>query len=282
MDKTTFHFGRRASALSVRLVSLAMLLGLVLATVGGSAQASAAYALTSRSATVHVKCGRTTGVALQGFTFSPSTVDEGGTAVLDETVSNCSGRTFAGSIQTSGKDVCLIVDPVRQAVTLQRHRSVTLTMTYTVPECTGTGTITGQLLSHAGQQIATREASFQSVVPPPTPTIVANPTNVMVDTATTLTGTDFPANATLTIKECSRTTWIVPQDPSATSNVTTVATNANGQFHAKMTAAVCPSTQPTPVATPGFVQNCYVGEPLPQGIDTMALVGATAITVTGP
>lgn len=218
----------------------------------------------------------------QTFAFSPATVDEGGTADLDETISNCSVITFAGSIQASGKDVCVIVDPVLQHFKLQRHQSVAFTMTYSVPECTGTGTIVGQLLSHSGQQLETRTATFQSVVPPPTPTIVTDPVSVMVGAATKLTGTNFPADATLTIKECSQTTWIVPEDPCVTSNVISIATNSNGDFVTTMTAEVCPSPTPTPVAGPGFVQNCYLGQPVPQGIDTITLVGASRITVTGP
>ena len=104
----------------------------------------------------------------------------------------------------------------------------------------------------------------------------------MVGTATKLTGTNFSANATLTIKECSQTTWIVPENPCATSNVITIATSSNGDFETTMTAEVCPSPTPTPVAGPGFVQNCYIGKQVPQGIDTITLIGATRITVTGP
>jgi hypothetical protein len=86
----------------------------------------------------------------------------------------------------------------------------------------------------------------------------------------------------LTIKECSQTTWIVPESPCATSNVIAIATDANGAFETTMTAEVCPSPTPTPVAGPSFVQNCYIGEPVPQGIDTITLVGASLLTVTGP
>jgi hypothetical protein len=262
---------------------IVMIAGIALATMYPSAaEATQTYRPAVHTGVTRAACGKTKGVTFQALQFVPATVDEGGTATLEETISNCSTRAFTGSVQTSGKDVCLIVDPVRQQVALQRRRLLTLSMTYAVPDCTGTGTITGQLLSHTGQQLAMRSASFQSVVPPPTPTVVASPADVMVDTATTLTGTGFPANATVTIKECSQTTWIVPEDPCATSNVVTVATNPGGGFQTTMTATYCPGTSPSTVATPSLAQRCYVGEPVPQGIDTIALVGAAEIVVTGP
>lgn len=110
------------------------------------------------------------------------------------------------------------------------------------------------------------------------PKIVAVPDSVMVNTATKLTGTHFPPNSTLTIKECSQTTWIVPQNPCTTNNVIQVKTNAYGSFVHKLTAEVCPG----PAVPPGFAELCYVGEPVPRGIDTITLRGAEQITVTGP
>ena len=112
------------------------------------------------------------------------------------------------------------------------------------------------------------------------PHIVANPNNLMVNTITNLTGTGFPANKTLKVTECSRTSWIVPQKPCATSNVVTVTTNSAGGFKAKMTAVVCPKV--TSSATRGFSETCYVGVPHPQGIDRVVLVGAAKLIVTGP
>lgn len=282
MDQTTCRLGRSTLRGSLLLVTVMVCCGLALTISASSAQASAKRVVAVKAAKSHARCTRSAGVRFETFAFSPATVNEGSTADLDETVANCGGSNFAGSIQTSGRDVCVIVDPVQQHFRLQRHQSVTLTMTYAVPDCTGTGAITGQLLSHSGQQLETRTASFQSVVPPPVRTIVAAPVSVMVGTATNLTGTNFPANATLTLKECSQTTWIVPENPCATSNVINVATSSNGDFDATMTAEICPSPTPTPVVGPGFVQNCYVGEPVPQGIDTITSVGAARITVTGP
>jgi hypothetical protein len=110
------------------------------------------------------------------------------------------------------------------------------------------------------------------------PKIVAKPNSVMVNTATRLTGGHFQPDSKLTIEECSETNWIAPQNPCDTTNVIHVKTDASGSFVHKLTAEMCPGT----AATPGFTQNCYVGEPVPQGIDTIALVGAEQITVTGP
>jgi hypothetical protein len=113
---------------------------------------------------------------------------------------------------------------------------------------------------------------------PASPKIVAKPDSVMVNTVTKLTGRYFPPNSKLTIEECSETNWIVPQNPCDTTNVIHVKTNASGTFVHKLTAEVCPGAS----AAPGFAEICYVGEPKPQGVDTIALVGAEQITVTGP
>jgi hypothetical protein len=112
------------------------------------------------------------------------------------------------------------------------------------------------------------------------PHIVANPNNLMVNTTTNLTGTGFLPNKTLKIRECSRTNWIVPQQPCATSNVVTVTTNSSGGFKTKMTAEVCPKV--TNVAVRGFSETCYVGVPHPVGVDRVVLAGAAKLTVTGP
>ena len=101
-----------------------------------------------------------------------------------------------------------------------------------------------------------------------------------MNTTTNLTGTGFPANRTLKVQECSRTNWIVPQQPCATSNVVTVTTNSAGGFKTKMTAVVCPKVPN--LAVLGFSETCYVGVPHPQGIDRVVLVGAAKLTVTGP
>ncbi len=112
-----------------------------------------------------------------------------------------------------------------------------------------------------------------------TPKIVAHPASVMVNTATKLFGYNFPADSKLTIEECSKTGWIVPQNPCDTTNEIHVTTNSAGSFVHKLTAQVCPGGV---TKLPGFQEICYVGEPKPSGIDTVFLVGAAKITVTGP
>jgi Neocarzinostatin family len=109
--------------------------------------------------------------------------------------------------------------------------------------------------------------------------IVARPSNLMVNTTTKLTGTGFAPNTSLTVKECSRTSWLLPKQPCATSNKLTVTTNASGGFRASMTAVVCPKVKAP--GTRGFMETCYIGVPRTSK-DSVVLVGAAKIIVTGP
>jgi hypothetical protein len=111
-----------------------------------------------------------------------------------------------------------------------------------------------------------------------TPHIVAHPDNVMVLRTTKLNGSSFPAKSKITIEECASTFWIAPQDPCDTTNSIQVKTNAGGHFQSVLTVHACAANN----TTPGFSQTCYIGEPKGTGVDTEALVGAVAITVTGP
>jgi len=111
------------------------------------------------------------------------------------------------------------------------------------------------------------------------PHITAHPNNVMVNTATKLIGRNFTPSTTYTVKECGKTFWIVPQNPCDSTNSIVVTTNAHGQFKSSFTVQTCPSGTNSP---PGFSQTCYIGVPTPNGIDTISLVGAARITVTGP
>lgn len=111
------------------------------------------------------------------------------------------------------------------------------------------------------------------------PHITAHPSSVMVDQDTRLTGRNFAPHATLQVTECSETSWIVPQSPCDTTNTVTVTTNAKGGFKASLEALVCPGTGGS---SPGFAERCYVGVPQPFGVDQVRLLGAAAITVTGP
>jgi hypothetical protein len=109
------------------------------------------------------------------------------------------------------------------------------------------------------------------------PQIVAHPDSIMVNGQTRLIGSHFAPSTTITIKECSQQNWIAPRNPCDTTNSIKVTTNPKGHFKGVLTVHTCPGS-----ATPGFSQTCYVGEPKGNGVDTVTLVGAVAITVTGP
>ena len=127
-----------------------------------------------------------------------------------------------------------------------------------------------------GQSTAVASAAGVSPFPPH---IVANPNNVMVNSSTTLTGTGFPPSTTIAIRECGRTSWIAPQNPCDVTNGISVTTNAAGGFTASFKVELCPDGVRGPEPTS---EICYIGEPHPSGIDTIALLGAARITVTYP
>jgi hypothetical protein len=115
------------------------------------------------------------------------------------------------------------------------------------------------------------------------PHIVAKPNNVMLNTTISLTGTGFPANAKLTIKECSRTSWVVvAQKPCDTNNTITVLTNKTGRFVHAFKVELCPRTSTGTGTGPITRETCYIGNPKPKGVDTITLVGAAKVTVTYP
>jgi len=111
------------------------------------------------------------------------------------------------------------------------------------------------------------------------PHIVARPDSVMVNTSTTLHGSGFGPHRKVLLWECSVRTWVVPMKVCRQRNAVTVRTNANGRFTVKFTVLVCPKP---PAALAGFSRTCYIGEPKIQGVDTVTLIGAAKITVTGP
>ena len=100
----------------------------------------------------------------------------------------------------------------------------------------------------------------------------------MVNRATDLTGMNFKSKKSITIEECSETTWIVPQDPCGTNSIK-VKTSSHGGFMGSFTVQTCPGGTNT---GPSFSEKCYIGDPTPSGIDVVSLVGAAKITVTGP
>ena len=123
--------------------------------------------------------------------------------------------------------------------------------------------------------VASTEAAAISPTPPH---IVATPNNVMVNTKTTLTGTGFPAKTKLVIEECSRTGWVVTQNPCVKTNKIAVLTDAHGRFKAQFLVVLCGGARgPEPTS-----QICYIGNPHPAGVDTIALRGAAKVIVTYP
>jgi hypothetical protein len=110
------------------------------------------------------------------------------------------------------------------------------------------------------------------------PHIVAKPNNLMVNTKTTLTGSGFPAKTKLTIAECPGTNWIVPQNPCVKNNAVSVVTDSRGRFTRQFRVELCGGKRgPEPTS-----QICYIGDPHPEGVDTITLIGAAKVTVTYP
>jgi hypothetical protein len=86
----------------------------------------------------------------------------------------------------------------------------------------------------------------------------------------TLNGSGWAPNTSYTVEECSETSWIVPQDPCIHSNSVMVTTSTAGAFSHAFVPAPC---------SPALISSCYVGVPMPSGIDTINLVGAAPIMV---
>ena len=112
------------------------------------------------------------------------------------------------------------------------------------------------------------------------PHITATPHNVMVNTTISLSGRGFPAHKRLTIAECSSTGWVVVQNPCDTDNTIVVHTNRHGRFTADFHVELCPRANTA--GGPITQEKCFIGNPQPQGVDTITLVGAAKIIVTYP
>lgn len=123
--------------------------------------------------------------------------------------------------------------------------------------------------------LAALPLSLSTAASAASPHIRAVPNHVMVNTDTHLIGTHFGAHQTLTLAECSETHWIAPQDP-CDSNTVTVTTDAKGRFATTFLVKTCPGV------VAGTSEKCYVGVPTPTGVDTIELLAAAKITVTGP
>ena len=121
-------------------------------------------------------------------------------------------------------------------------------------------------------------ASSAAAASPTGPHIVAKPNNLMVNTKTTLSGTGFPAKAKLTIEECATPGWVATSRPCKGANKISVRADAHGRFSAKFRVVLCGGKRGSGPTS----QICYIGNPHPQGIDTITLRGAAKVTVTYP
>jgi hypothetical protein len=110
------------------------------------------------------------------------------------------------------------------------------------------------------------------------PHIRVTPKRVMVNTGTTLRGAGFPANATVLIAECGRTSWLAPSYPCLEEDAQSVRTDAKGRFETTFKAGVCPEGERTKRPTEVL---CYVGEPK-WTEDTGSLVAAAKLYVSYP
>jgi hypothetical protein len=119
-------------------------------------------------------------------------------------------------------------------------------------------------------------AGAVAAISPLPPTITVKPNNVMVNTVTKVTGHNFVPGQTVRLVECSKTTWIVPQNPCDTNNGKTVTANSLGGFVTRMKVEACPAI------TADLSEQCYIGQPKPTGIDTVALQPYAGIVVTFP
>jgi hypothetical protein len=85
-----------------------------------------------------------------------------------------------------------------------------------------------------------------------------------------LHGTGFVPSTTYTVAECPQTSWVVPQNPCVNTNDVTVTTDTTGAFTHSFMPVPCTVILPS---------TCYIGVPLPSGVDTIELVGAAKIIV---
>jgi hypothetical protein len=131
------------------------------------------------------------------------------------------------------------------------------------------GSISVFSLASAGASIPTASGS---------PRIVAHPDSLKVGATTKLVGTHFKPGSSFRIEECSRTNWVVVQNVCLTKNSMIVTTSASGRFTGSFTVRMCPKAKM--IAAAGASRTCYIGEPTPQGIDVVSLLGAATLTVT--
>jgi hypothetical protein len=130
----------------------------------------------------------------------------------------------------------------------------------------------------AGLLVGSPPTGAVSVTPP---AITAHPDNVMVNTHTKLVGTGFAKHTSVTVVECSATTWYVLANPCDSTNTVTVKTNGHGRFTTPFLVQTCPGAASTGSGG-GLAFLCYIGVAEPSGVDTIALQPYTSIVVTYP
>ncbi len=116
-------------------------------------------------------------------------------------------------------------------------------------------------------------------VSPVAPSVNATPHSVMVNTDTSIIGKNFTPGSSVTLTECSATTWVVPSAPCDTDNVVSVTANKKGGFKVPFEARLCPGGKHGKEPTS---EICYVGVSTPSGIDTVGLTPYARLLVTFP
>lgn len=102
------------------------------------------------------------------------------------------------------------------------------------------------------------------------PAIVPSQVLVHPGQVITLDGSGFVPNTRYLIEECSKTSWIAPQDPCVDTNAITVTTGVDGEFTHPFVVQAC---------SPALSSDCFIGAPIPSGVDVVELAGAARITV---
>ena len=102
------------------------------------------------------------------------------------------------------------------------------------------------------------------------PAIVPSQVLVHPGEVITLDGTGFVPNASYLVEECSRTTWIAPQDPCVDTNASMVTSGVDGEFTHPFVVEACSAA---------LSSDCFIGAPIPPGVDVVELAGAARITL---
>lgn len=86
-----------------------------------------------------------------------------------------------------------------------------------------------------------------------------------------LRGSGFVPSTGYAITECRTTSWFVPQDPCLGANRVNVTTDASGSFTRLFDPAPCTRADPA---------ICWIGAPVPTGVDVIELSGAVRIAIS--